>query len=212
MNLQQTIGRLSERYGVSAEAVETLAQALERSGGRTVQFNHPDLGGYGQWMPGMIQIGDMFNHRLKARVEGLCNDLSEALSRQKETSKHSASRDEGSHNSFNMEPMKPMKPMEPMKPMKPMQSFEAGKDQWWPKSLGDSPNSAGGQNNIRYAYFADAKRLAVDPGDGKVGVYDTGDHEIHGVQQSQSSGNPSSVVFTSQNGEVKLDSLKRVEG
>jgi hypothetical protein len=40
------------------------------------QFNHPELGGMGQWSAGgMLMIGDMFNHALKARVDALCRDL-----------------------------------------------------------------------------------------------------------------------------------------
>ena len=81
MNLQQTIGRLSERYQIGAEAVEALAQAMQHSGGRLAQFNHPDLGGYGQWMPGMTQIGDMFNETLKAKVRAALADLSAGLVR-----------------------------------------------------------------------------------------------------------------------------------
>ena len=61
MNLQQTIGRMSERYHVSAEAVAVLAEAMRRGGNRMAQFSHPELGGYGQWLPGMTQIGDLFN-------------------------------------------------------------------------------------------------------------------------------------------------------
>ena len=113
-----------------------------------------------------------------------------------------------------MEPMKPMegmKPMEPMKPMPPMEPMRsAGKDRWWPESLGDSPNSAGGQNEARYAYFGDKHRLAVDAGDGKVTVYDTGDHQISGVQQAHSGGGKH-LVFTSQNGSVNVDALTRVD-
>ncbi len=61
MNFDQFIGRLTERYGVSEDAVLTLSRALERGGGRLAQFSHPKLGGYGQWMPGMTQIGDLFS-------------------------------------------------------------------------------------------------------------------------------------------------------
>lgn len=98
-----------------------------------------------------------------------------------------------------------MKPMEPMQPMEPM----SGGDRWWPESLGDSPNSVGGQNEIRYAYFADGNRLAVDPGDGKISVYDTGGKKISGVQQAQS-GDSRKVVFTGPQGEIDLDQLKKV--
>ena len=57
-------------------------------------------------------------------------------------------------------------------------------DRWWSASLGASPTSAGGQNEMRYAYFAAKRRLAIDTGH-DVHVYDTGEHEISGVQQRQ---------------------------
>ena len=104
-----------------------------------------------------------------------------------------------------MKPMEPMKGMEPMKPMEPM----SGGDSWWPKSLGDSPNSVGGQNGVRYAYFGDKHRLAVDSGEGEIGVYDTGGQTISGVQQAQS-GDKRKVVFSGAQGEIALDQLKKV--
>lgn len=75
MNVDQFMGHLAERYRVSEEAVRVLRRALERGGGRLAQFSHPELGGYGQWMPGMTQIGDMFNYELRDRVERLCQEL-----------------------------------------------------------------------------------------------------------------------------------------
>ena len=48
-----------------------------------VEFDHRELGGAGQWMPGgMTMVGDMFNHGLKAKVDGLCSDLSQILAGQ----------------------------------------------------------------------------------------------------------------------------------
>lgn len=102
-----------------------------------------------------------------------------------------------------MEPMKPMKPMQPMTPMKPMQLPE----RWWPENLGENPDSAGGQNETRYAFFAGKQRLAIDSGNGNIKVYDTGDHRISGVQQNQSGG-AGNATFTSQHGQVDLATLK----
>ncbi len=111
---------------------------------------------------------------------------------------------------FPMKPMEPMKPMKPMEPMKPMKGFEDDPaSRWWPESLGSVPNSAGGQNETRYAYFGGTHRLAVDTGSG-ISVYDTGDYEISGVQQRQDNGGKK-IVFTSQKGEVDIDALKKVE-
>jgi hypothetical protein len=96
-----------------------------------------------------------------------------------------------------MEPMKPMKPMEPIKPM------DFG-PKWWPEDLGE-PSSSGGQNDIRYAFFPEARRLAIKQ-DGNVTVYDSGDHRIGGVSQQQGG----ALAFSGQNGDVKVDELRTV--
>jgi hypothetical protein len=77
---------------------------------------------------------------------------------------------------------------------------------WWPAALG-TPSSSGGQNDMRYACFPDERRLAVMR-DGKVRVYDTGDHRITGFSQQQSTGQ--TLSFSSQNGTVRLEELKEV--
>ena len=79
----------------------------------------------------------------------------------------------------------------------------AGGEPWWPRELG-SPDSAGAQNDRRYAYFAGQRRLAVDEG-GRVTVYDTLGHRIAGFSQQQSGG--ASTTFTSQDGPVPLERL-----
>ncbi|NEU13094.1 SHOCT domain-containing protein [Methylobacterium sp. BTF04] len=71
---------IADRYGVSLDAVRHLIHALEGGNGTMAQFNHPDLGGFGQWSSGgMTMIGDMFNGQLKARVDGLCTELARSL-------------------------------------------------------------------------------------------------------------------------------------
>jgi len=112
------------------------------------------------------------------------------------------------------EPMKPlpgMKSMEPMKPTEPLPFIHpgiAGERSWWPGKLG-TPEAAGGQGDVRYAYFQSERRLAVDRG-GLITVYDTADHRIGGVAQQQGGGR-SDLVFTSQQGPVPLDELRVVE-
>lgn len=88
--------------------------------------------------------------------------------------------------------------------MWPMQQVQP----WWPPHLGQ-PNSSGSQNNLHYAYFADARRLAIND-DGFIYLYDTGDHWISGVSQQQSN-NQRSIAFTSQYGNVDVSKLTLVE-
>ncbi|QQA42121.1 SHOCT domain-containing protein [Pelagovum pacificum] len=74
---QKLASDAAERHGVSAGAAEAVLTALAQSGGTQAQFNHPELGGMGQWSRGgMLMIGDMFNNGLKAKVDALCSDLS----------------------------------------------------------------------------------------------------------------------------------------
>ena len=95
-----------------------------------------------------------------------------------------------------------MEPMKPMQPMKPMDSGPA----WWPDDLGQ-PASSGGQDGVRYAFFPDRRRLAVQR-DGRVTLYASGGPRITGV--SQGGGGDRPLTFTSQAGEVTLDRLKAV--
>src|SRR5271163_4397468 len=76
----QKIEELAHRHGVSRDAVLTIYNAITDGYGTQAQFSHPDLGGMGQWSQGgMIMIGDMFNQRLKYRVDALCNELAGIL-------------------------------------------------------------------------------------------------------------------------------------
>ena len=94
--------------------------------------------------------------------------------------------------------------MEPMKPMQPMKPMDAG-PAWWPDDLGD-PASSGGQDGVRYAFFPDRRRLAVER-DGAVAVYDSGDHRITGVSQAGGGG---ALTLAGRHGEVALDQLRRL--
>src|SRR5438045_372673 len=69
---------LAARTGLSEPALRVLWEALRRGRGAQAQFDHPELGGMGQWQRGgMIMIGDMFNSALAARVAAACALLAE---------------------------------------------------------------------------------------------------------------------------------------
>jgi hypothetical protein len=181
----QAVQNLAQRYGVSFDAVATLLAAVSAGGGTMAQFYHPELGGGGQWMRGgMTMVGDMFNSRLQSTVSGLCSELSGLL---------------GSEQVY-------------LPPPSPSGSgFGGGSllggNGWWPAELG-SPSSSGGQNDSRYAYFPNARRLAISR-NGQVSIYDTLDHQIGGVQQQQG-GSYGSLTFSSQFGTFSVDSLPQI--
>ena len=73
---EDRIAAIAARHGLSVGAVGALDEALRRGLGGGGQWSHPDLGGMGQWSGGgMLQIGDMFNDGLKARVRAALDDL-----------------------------------------------------------------------------------------------------------------------------------------
>jgi len=198
----QKVNDLAQHYGVSADAVMTLLQALVNSKGTMAQFDHRELGGAGQWMPGgMTMVGDMFNHGLKAKVDGLCSELSQILAGQPfapfaagfQSQGQGDSLRERGHDFLDTGSVNLFVPETPGR----------ASGQWWPAELG-FPSGTGAQNQIRYAYFNQNHRLAVEL-NGHVTVYDTLDHQISGVSQQQGRGG--SLTLTSQRGTVDVSTL-----
>lgn len=185
---------IARRHGVGLDAVVTLLRALVDGHGNQAQFNHPELGGMGQWSQGgMIMVGDMFNQGLKYRIDSLCNELAPLVRGQPLFAApigSSQSQSQGGHAGVSL--------------------FVAGAGastgSWWPADLGE-PSSVGAQNDLRYAWFPGTRRLAILHG-GRCTVYDTGDHQIGGFSQQQ--GGDQSLTFTSQFGLVRVADLPHV--
>jgi hypothetical protein len=172
------IAEIAQRHGLSQDAVLAMLVALRKGGGTMAQFNVPELGGNGQWMRGgMTMVGNMFDNALKARVDALCNELSQLLATT------AVFPPATSHIEMGLLPS----------------------NNWWPADLG-APSAAGGQNDVRYAFFPGTRRLAIQIG-GVTRVFDTGEHHIGGVQQQQGGGY-GSVSFTSQFGTFGVASLR----
>ena len=184
---QLIVNDAAYRHGVSTDAVMTLIYALIQGGGTMAQFNHPDLGGMGQWSQGgMIMVGDMFNQGLKYRVDNLCNDLANILR---------------ANNLFAPPPVQQQQQYQGGGNVSLFVS--GGSGNWWPSDLG-SPSSTGSQNAMSYACFPGARRLAIQV-NGQVTVYDTGDHNIGGFSQQQ--GGDQSLTFSSQYGLIRVNDL-----
>lgn len=208
---QDKINEIAQRYNVSTDAVMTLLQAVSNGNGTMAQFYHPELGGGGQWMSGgMTMVGDMFNNALKGTVDGICTELSNLLAAQPFVPAPTSSQSQnqggqqqqqggygytGSNTNSNAVSLF-------------VPPSADNWSNWWPFELG-VPTTSGAQNNIRYAYFANQRRLATDI-NGRVSVYDTLDHQIGGVSQQQGGG--SSVTFTSQYGTVDVLNLPLISG
>jgi hypothetical protein len=184
---------LAQAHGVSPEAVLVLLRALAAGNGTQAQFNHPDLGGMGQWSQGgMIMIGDMFNQGLKYKVSSLCDELSGLLRGQPlfaPAPSQTQSQTGGAHSQGGGGVS--------------LFLSGAGSGQGWPAELG-VPSSTGAQNDLAYAFFPATRRLAIRQG-GETRVYDTGDHQIGGFSQQQ--GGDQSLTFTSQFGIVRVADL-----
>jgi hypothetical protein len=187
---QRILEDVANRNGVSLDAVATLCRALAAGNGFQAQFNHPELGGMGQWSQGgMIMVGDMFNQGLKYRVDSLCNELANLLRAQPLFGSSPGSFQTQSQNSGGVSLFVP--------------GSASSSTPWWPADLGH-PASTGAQNDLRYACFPGARRLAIQQG-GRVTVYDTGDHNITGFSQQQ--GGDQSLTFNSQFGLVRVADL-----
>ncbi len=191
---EQRLQAIGARYGLNPDAVGTLLRALVAGHGTMAQFNHPALGGAGQWMRGgMTMVGDMFNNALKSQVDSVCAELSALL--------------ESDPGLFR--PIPAAAPSDTSLDAPGVSLFVplTGAGAWWPSDLGQ-PAATGSQNQMRYAYFPDRRRLAVDVA-GTVAVYDTLHHQIGGFGQQQGSG--ASITLTSETGVITLESLPKVK-
>ena len=216
---QQAIHDLAQRHGFSPAAVHCMLEAVIHGNGSMAQFNHPEFGGSGQWMSGgMTMVSDMFNHALKSRVDGLCSELSNLIAQQpgliQSGSFQSQSQSGGpgqqqasyggsqqQNSGGGQQQQNGTGPVGLVSLFVPPAADAAG--DWWGSSL-RWPNSTGAQNGVRYAYFAQARRLAIEVG-GRVTIYDTLDHQIGGFSQQQGYGG--SLTFSSQYGLVEVASL-----
>lgn len=208
---QQTLNDIALRHGFSLDATLAMLESVIQGNGSMAQFNHPEFSGSGQWMRGgMTMVSDMFNNHLKGRVDNLCSELSNLVANQPDLLRSGSfqSQSQGNdpwgqqtqtnnsnwgQNSASGNPSNSL-----FEPPAPGTSGD-----WWPADL-RWPNSTGAQNNVRYAYFAQARRLAIEVY-GSVTVYDTLDHQIGGFSQQQSGG--SSLSFSSQYGLMDVASL-----
>jgi len=191
---RRALGEIAARYGVSFEAAEHLLMAVIAGHTTQAQFNHPELGGMGQWSQGgMIMVGDMFNNGLKAKVDGLCSELANLARGADQLWRPAPQQSQSQSQSGNGVSL-----------FVSGGSFTYGN--WWPEDLGHA-SSTGAQNDLRYAFFPQARRLAIDMG-GRIAVYDTKDHQIGGFSQQQ--GGDQSLSFTSQYGLVNLSELELV--
>ena len=208
---QQAVNDLAQRYSFSQDAVLAMLEAVIAGHGGMAQFNHPEFGGSGQWMRGgMIMLSDMFNNYLKGRVDGLCNDLAVLVTNQPDWIGGGSFQSQNQGGGFgqqqqggysSQQQQNGLGPTGPASLFVPPAQGTAGN--WWGTDL-NWPTSTGSQNNVRYAYFAQARRLAIEIG-GQVTIYDTLDHQIGGFSQQQSVGG--SLTFTSQYGLVEVTRL-----
>ncbi|ANT63113.1 hypothetical protein AYJ57_21835 (plasmid) [Salipiger sp. CCB-MM3] len=190
---EAVVADIAARHGISGDAALHMLMAVSAGHGTQAQFNHPELGGMGQWSQGgMTMVGDMFNNGLKARVDALCTDLSGIVQQ------HSLFAAPVSSQSQSQGGMHDLSGV----------SLFVQETSDWPADLGQ-PTSVGTQNDLRYAYFADKRRLAIKIG-GRTTIYDTGNHQFGGFGQAQGAGQ--SLSFTSQHGLVHLSDLPIVNG
>ncbi|MBC7727993.1 MAG: SHOCT domain-containing protein [Microbacteriaceae bacterium] len=231
---QQLIHTIAQRHGFSVDGTLSMLDAVINGNGSMAQFNHPDFAGSGQWMRGgMTMVSDMFNNHLKGRVNSLCAELSNLVANQPELVRSGSfqSQNQGNGAGHGQQQTSHSGP-NPNQNTNQNTSQNTGQNtgqgssalqggigfgpaclivppapgttgDWWPADL-RWPNSTGSQNNVRYAYFAQARRLVIDIG-GTVTVYDTLDHQIGGFSQQQSVAG--TLSFNSQYGLMDVASL-----
>ncbi len=184
--MNEELSKLAERHGFSPALAQQILAQLQQNGGRQAQFNDPSLGGYGQWQAGMLMIGDMMNHALKAKVAAFLSDLAALASKS------------------------------PVVPDAVAQKAGRVAERMQQTASGSSQNSAsvqqsgrGGsfsvtQNGTTYQYSSEHNALVVN----ETEIYDTTGLRILGISSQQQNGRGILVLNTDQ-GPKQLSDLPR---
>jgi hypothetical protein len=176
---------LAEQYAIDASVLEDLLRQLERTQGRQAQFNHPALGGYGQWQSGMLMISAMNDHALKARVTRLFEDLLP----------------------LTRVPTTPPQPSPITPPPAPGSGASQGQQQSSQGGTGGGRSGfSGAQNGISYRYDSASNQLVINDTD----TYDTTGYRLTGVSASQQNGGASSLVIHTDVGPKELRDFRKL--
>ncbi len=224
---QTIIDEIARRHGFSIDGTLHMLDAVINGNGSMAQFDHPDFSGSGQWRRGgMTMVSDMFNNQLKGRIDGLCAALSSLVAAQPDLLRSGSFQSQsqgGGHDHVQAQTSRAGHAIVQQHPESVLVSESAEQGlargsassslfvppvpgttgDWWPADL-RWPDSTGSQNGVRYACFAQARRLVIDV-DGTVTVYDTGDHQIGGFGQQQSVGG--TLSFSHQYGLIDVQRL-----
>ena len=215
---QQVVDDVAQRHGFSVDAVLSMLDSVINGNGGMAQFSHPEFAGSGQWMRGgMTMVSDMFNHHLKGRVDSLCFELSNLIASQPDLIRSGSFQSQNQGNAYDNGQSQTSYGVGQQRTYGAENTAGSGfgaaslfvppapgtSGDWWPADL-RWPNSTGAQNGVRYAYFSQARRLAIEV-NGTVTVYDTLDHSIGGFSQQQSYGG--TLSFNSQYGLIDVASL-----
>lgn len=193
---ERELASIADRHRFGVEAVREMYRAVRAGHGTMAQFDHAEFTGSGQWMRGgMTMVAGSFDETLKRRIDALCTELA-ALAPEPASRAQPSPTQERSGESMPGRVERPAARAAEA----PGQTAEPA---WWPPEL-QWPTSSGSQGGMRYAYFADARRLAIEQG-GQVTVYDTLDHRIGGVSQQQSYSR--ALTFSGARGPVDLGQL-----
>ena len=162
---RQSLEDIGRRHGFTVEAAQAMADAVRRGNGTMAQFDHPEFSGSGQWM--RSSVNDGVEHvrpqpqvaRVGARRGRVGLAVEAACPVGARRRRRAGSR------------------IPAVGPFRRLGQLVAR------RAVEPAPARAR-QNNQRYAYFPDQRRLVVDIG-GEMSVYDTQDHRIGGVSQQQ---------------------------
>lgn len=176
---ENAVGDIARRYGLSREAVLAMLFAVHAGGGTMAQFSIPELGGSGQWMRGGMT---MVGDMFDNALKARVDALCGELAQLLTTTTVFPASATGSRGGFTSA-------------------------NWWPADLG-VPSATGAQNDARYAIFPSTRRLVIQI-NGVTKVFDTGEHNIGGIQQQQGGGY-GSVSFTSQLGTFAVSNLSEL--
>jgi hypothetical protein len=197
MQNTQFIDTIAIKFGLSAETIRQLTYELEKTRGRSARFDIKELGGKGRWeLNQTASVGNGFNAALNTVVTDLCTEISERIR-------------EGTQVEEDATLPSTRKKAQPeLDDTIGLTTISLKPGAWWSEHYGNDPEKTGSVSGMRFAYFAQHRRLILRQGL-RNRIFDTEDYNVQDVVAGKAPGFFNIIVQTIE-GNLLLTDLTEV--
>ena len=191
------INDIAQKYDLPTHIIRKLASELEKTAGQSVRFDIEEIGGKGSWrLHEIASVGNGKNADLNEAVTELCTDISEKIREELYDEDDEPTIVSRSRQKVTLD--------------ETIESMEAAikASVWWDARYGADPEKAGNVSGMKFAYFAQHRRLILRQGL-RNRIFDTGNYNVQDIIPGDEPGFFNLIVLTIE-GDLHITDLREV--